>query len=432
MKTGVTGLPPPLSCTKRGPEQAPRERGCDTPRWPPRCGLGCEAAGRAWQGPRPQAWPLLANPWLSEPGGLSNRQRVLSQTGQGWEAEQRPCGVLTGEHPAGSPCVWREPPPSHPHSTHSDPHSEHHLFRDFPGRALGPGRRDISRVPRASDSEGPKPRTPRAGATGLSMEARCAAVPTSEAPAPPFVLCCQLFKRTTAPIKTLSSLPQDARRRPTRPQRGDRACTWLAGQTRGAWLIFLEGSSSGLCPAGQGGCGSGWARLPHTWRGLPQTAGLGPAGPPGQDRLGGRARPSPPFSVIEQDAPGSPGADRALSSARLSFAEKRQPPRSPEFQGINLTREVRICRDRLGGFMGPCKGPAWLTTRGEAPPGRVGSRPALVVGTARARRPWAARVLFLPRGGLCTFLSLSKVGSKPSALGARLPPQQGLGPRDRE
>ena len=153
---------PPLSCPRRGPEQAPRERGCDTPRWPPRCGLGCEAAGGAWQGPRPQGWPLLTDPWLSEPGGLTDKRRVPSQTGQGWEAEQRPCGVLTGEHPAGSPCVWREPPPSHPHSTHSDPHSEHHLFRDFPGRALGGGTSLECLEPqtRRAQSHGPHGREP--------------------------------------------------------------------------------------------------------------------------------------------------------------------------------------------------------------------------------------------------------------------------------
>ena len=70
------------------------------------------------------------------------------------------------------------------------------------------------------------------------------------------VLRCQLFKRTITPIKTLSSLPQDARRLPTGPRRGDSAHMRPAGQTTGARLTFLEGSSLGSCPAGLGGRGS--------------------------------------------------------------------------------------------------------------------------------------------------------------------------------
>lgn len=165
--------------------------------------------------------------------------------------------------------------PLTPHSTHSDPHSEHHLFRDFPGRALGPGRRNISRVPRASDSEGPKPQTPRAGATGLSVEAPLCDRAHVRGARALFVLCFQLFKRTTTPIKTLSSLPQDARRLSTHPQRGDSARTRPAGQTRGAQPIFLEGSSLGSCPAGLGGCGSGQGACHTPGAAFPRQQGLG-------------------------------------------------------------------------------------------------------------------------------------------------------------
>lgn len=97
---------------------------------------------------------------------------------------------------------------------------------------------------------------PAGGAAARSAEAPLCGLAHVRGARTLSVLRCQLFKRTITPIKTLSSLPQDARRLPTGPRRGDSAHMRPAGQTRGARLTFLEGSSLGSCPAGLGGRGS--------------------------------------------------------------------------------------------------------------------------------------------------------------------------------
>lgn len=245
----------------------------------------------------------MTNPWLSESGGLTDRRRVPSQTGRGWEAEQRPCGVLTGEHQGASPCVWRELPPSHPTPrtltlTVNTTFSETFLAGPW---ALGGGTSLECREPQTRRAQNHRPhgREPRSVRGGPAVRPR----PRQRRPRP----LCSVFsvvQENNNPHKDpFISAPRCS---PTlHPPTARGQCPHAAGGANQGSTANLSGRKQlGLVSSRTGWLWVWPGGLPHTWCGLPQTAGLGPAGSRGQDRLG----ESETLTTFFCDQAGCPGA----------------------------------------------------------------------------------------------------------------------------
>lgn len=175
---------------------------------------------------------------------------------------------------------------------------------------------------RRAQSHGPHGREPLV----CPQRPRRAAVPTSEAPAPS-LFCVVSVQENNSPHKDpFISAPRCLPKPYPPTARGQ--CPHVAGGANQGSAANLSGREQlGLVSSRTGRLWV-WPGACHTpGAAFPRQQGLGLRGRGGQDRLGERARPSPPSSVTKQDALGPPGTDWALSSARLSFAEKRQPPR---------------------------------------------------------------------------------------------------------